>query len=270
MARLLLAALWLHGGAAARAEPLAAMLAKVYLTNPRLEAGRANLRAIDESVPQARAARRPQVTAHELGRLQCHRRGAAEPAPGTQRHAEHLRRRCREGLDPAGRGWRARGASAADAAGAGRAARGDHRLHRGRARPAGSRTGQRQRGAAARAARRHARPRAVRRRHQDRHLPGRVALCRRHRRADRGRGRGQGLGGRLPAPDRGMAGSTRAAAGPRRGDRLARRSAGAERGQLGVAGGVARAGGGARCGQRHAGRPEAEPEPGWPGRLRHG
>ena len=63
VARLLLAALWLHGGAAARAEPLAAMLAKVYLTNPRLEAGRANLRAIDESVPQARAARRPQVTA---------------------------------------------------------------------------------------------------------------------------------------------------------------------------------------------------------------
>ena len=39
VARLLLAALWLHGGAAARAEPLAAMLAKVYLTNPRLEAG---------------------------------------------------------------------------------------------------------------------------------------------------------------------------------------------------------------------------------------
>ena len=40
--------------------------------------------------------------------------------------------------------------------------------------------------------------------------------------------------------------------------------------QLGMAGRLVRAGGGARRGQRHAGWPEAEPQPGRPGRLRHG
>jgi outer membrane protein len=61
---LLLGAAWplLAGAAAAKAEPLADALGRAYLTNPRLEAGRAGLRAADESVPRALAAGRPQVT----------------------------------------------------------------------------------------------------------------------------------------------------------------------------------------------------------------
>lgn len=82
VAQLLLASLWLYGGSGARAEPLAAMLAKVYLTSPQLESGRASLRAIDESVPQARSARRPQVTATSSAAF-----NAAGDALPTQRQA---------------------------------------------------------------------------------------------------------------------------------------------------------------------------------------
>ena len=56
------ALLLLAGAAVAKAEPLADVLGRVYLTNPRLEAGRAALRAVDESVPRALAAGRLHVT----------------------------------------------------------------------------------------------------------------------------------------------------------------------------------------------------------------
>jgi outer membrane protein len=60
-ASLLVASVWPVGATPAGAEPLADMLAQVYETSPRLEAGRAGLRAVDESVARARAARRPQL-----------------------------------------------------------------------------------------------------------------------------------------------------------------------------------------------------------------
>jgi TolC family type I secretion outer membrane protein len=52
----------LPGGPPARAETLAEALAKAYLTNPELQGERANLRAVDEGVPQALANWRPTVT----------------------------------------------------------------------------------------------------------------------------------------------------------------------------------------------------------------
>ncbi len=48
-------------GAGARAETLTDMLSRVYVESPRLESGRANLRAIDETVPAALAPGRPQL-----------------------------------------------------------------------------------------------------------------------------------------------------------------------------------------------------------------
>lgn len=57
---LVLAALW-GGAAPVMAEPLADVLAKVYLASPRLEAARAGLRAADEAVARARAGGRPFV-----------------------------------------------------------------------------------------------------------------------------------------------------------------------------------------------------------------
>jgi hypothetical protein len=48
-------------GGAARADSLDQALIAAYLNNPRLESGRAELRAIDELVPQALAAGRPRV-----------------------------------------------------------------------------------------------------------------------------------------------------------------------------------------------------------------
>lgn len=57
---LVLAALW-SGAAPVMAEPLADVLAKVYLASPRLEAARAGLRAADEAVARARAGGRPFV-----------------------------------------------------------------------------------------------------------------------------------------------------------------------------------------------------------------
>lgn len=60
LARLLLPLLLMTTMAvAARAEPLADVLARVYLENPRLQAGREGLRASDEAVARARAGRRP-------------------------------------------------------------------------------------------------------------------------------------------------------------------------------------------------------------------
>ena len=47
----------------ARADSLADAMVKAYQTSPLLDANRAALRSLDESVPQARAARRPQVSA---------------------------------------------------------------------------------------------------------------------------------------------------------------------------------------------------------------
>lgn len=59
----LVGAVCLVGAASVRAEALEDVLAHVYLTSPRLEAGRAGLRAVDESVARARAAGRPFLTA---------------------------------------------------------------------------------------------------------------------------------------------------------------------------------------------------------------
>jgi TolC family type I secretion outer membrane protein len=82
LARLMLASLWLSGSPGARAEPLAAMLAKVYQVSPQLESGRARLRAFDESVPQALAAGRPQATVTSSAAF-----NAAGEAQPTQRQA---------------------------------------------------------------------------------------------------------------------------------------------------------------------------------------
>jgi TolC family type I secretion outer membrane protein len=57
-AAMLSAGLWSGPG---RADNLSEALISAYLNNPRLEAGRATLRATDEAVPQALAAGRPQV-----------------------------------------------------------------------------------------------------------------------------------------------------------------------------------------------------------------
>ena len=58
------------GAQAARAETLADALVKAYQTSPLLDANRASLRALDENVPQARAARRPQVSGFGRGQAQ--------------------------------------------------------------------------------------------------------------------------------------------------------------------------------------------------------
>jgi outer membrane protein len=64
LARALLATAVVAWGAdAARAETLTDALIKAYQTSPLLDSSRASLRALDENVPQARAARRPQVSA---------------------------------------------------------------------------------------------------------------------------------------------------------------------------------------------------------------
>ena len=60
--RLLVAGAWLVTVALARAETLTDALGKVYADNPRLQGGRAALRAADEAVPLARSTGRPQVT----------------------------------------------------------------------------------------------------------------------------------------------------------------------------------------------------------------
>ena len=49
--------------AAVAAVPMSLALAKAYVENPRLEAARARLRAVDETVPQARAIGRPAIEA---------------------------------------------------------------------------------------------------------------------------------------------------------------------------------------------------------------
>lgn len=50
------------GGGAAHAETLMGALRRAYSANPQLNAGRAELRAIDEKVPQAEAGMRPRVS----------------------------------------------------------------------------------------------------------------------------------------------------------------------------------------------------------------
>jgi outer membrane protein len=60
---LLVGAVCLLSAASAPAEPLTDALVRAYLASPRLEAGRAGLRAVDEAVARARAARRPFLTA---------------------------------------------------------------------------------------------------------------------------------------------------------------------------------------------------------------
>jgi len=52
----------LTAGPAARAENLMGAMRRAYNANPQLNAGRAELRAIDERVPQAQAGMRPRVT----------------------------------------------------------------------------------------------------------------------------------------------------------------------------------------------------------------
>ncbi len=53
----------LAAGATARAESLMGAMRRAYDVNPQLNAGRAELRAIDEGVPQAQAGMRPRVSA---------------------------------------------------------------------------------------------------------------------------------------------------------------------------------------------------------------
>ncbi|WP_292531979.1 TolC family outer membrane protein [Methylocystis sp.] len=54
---------FLAAGATARAETLMGAMRRAYDANPQLNAGRAELRAIDEGVPQAQAGMRPRVSA---------------------------------------------------------------------------------------------------------------------------------------------------------------------------------------------------------------
>jgi outer membrane protein len=54
---------FLAAGATARAETLTGAMRRAYDANPQLNAGRAELRAIDEKVPQAQAGLRPRVSA---------------------------------------------------------------------------------------------------------------------------------------------------------------------------------------------------------------
>lgn len=57
------AVLWAGGTAPARAETLREALAVTYVDNPELDAARAELRAIDENVPQALSGYRPHIAA---------------------------------------------------------------------------------------------------------------------------------------------------------------------------------------------------------------
>src|SRR3954469_22466870 len=59
--RLLVTGAWLATGGTARAETLNDALSKAYTANPRVQGGRAAIRAADEAVPLARAAERPQL-----------------------------------------------------------------------------------------------------------------------------------------------------------------------------------------------------------------
>ena len=60
VARLLFGRAW-RAGAAGKAETLESALAQAYRNNPTLNAQRARVRAIDESVPQALSGYRPRV-----------------------------------------------------------------------------------------------------------------------------------------------------------------------------------------------------------------
>ena len=66
----LVLAAWVAVAAPARAEDLAAALAKAYQTNPQLNAERARQRATDENVPQALSGYRPQIIASLSAGLQ--------------------------------------------------------------------------------------------------------------------------------------------------------------------------------------------------------
>lgn len=66
----LLAVALAAAAAPASAETLTDALIKAYQTSPLLDSNRASLRALDENVPQARAARRPQVSLFGQGRAQ--------------------------------------------------------------------------------------------------------------------------------------------------------------------------------------------------------
>jgi outer membrane protein len=67
---LLASAIAWWGPSDAWAETLTDALIKAYQTSPLLDSNRASLRALDENVPQARAARRPQVSAIGSGRAE--------------------------------------------------------------------------------------------------------------------------------------------------------------------------------------------------------
>lgn len=75
-----MAALLALGAGAAGAESLADALVKAYQTSPLLDANRAALRGLDESVPQAESARKPQVGLTASGTTQ----SSAEDIDGDQ------------------------------------------------------------------------------------------------------------------------------------------------------------------------------------------
>ena len=80
---------------------LADALVKAYQTSPLLESTRAALRGVDETLPQARAARRPQVDASASATTQTTAEAIEDQlnryAGGAERHAPHLRQRCDQG-----------------------------------------------------------------------------------------------------------------------------------------------------------------------------
>jgi|AMFO01.1.fsa_nt_gi type I secretion outer membrane protein, TolC family len=83
---IVLLAAFVPGPAGAKV-PLALALAKTYLENPRLQAARARLRAIDESVPIARAGRRPRLQARTSATLRQLDRGSGVQTQRTLRQS---------------------------------------------------------------------------------------------------------------------------------------------------------------------------------------
>ncbi len=90
--------------ASLRAEvPLALALAKTYLENPRLQAARARLRGVDETVPIARAARRPQLEARSAASLRQLDRAEGSDTLQTLRQSLTLEQRLYDGGETSAR-----------------------------------------------------------------------------------------------------------------------------------------------------------------------
>ncbi len=198
--------------ASASAETLNEALATAYANNPTLQAARAQLRQIDEQVPQALAELAPHRGCRGQHRCGMGRRrvqgrprqhgyaraevGGAQCDPADLSRRPH-RRPARPGRKPGERRPRP-----ADRRGAADPAAGRDRLCRRAARYPGARPHEQQPGRDRRAAEGDARALRRRRGHEDRRRPGRVAPGARHLRPDAGPGQPDVVARRLPAGHR--------------------------------------------------------------------